>query len=70
MKWRAYDLWHRRRLSVKPGITGLWQITARLDRDFDERAELDLVYIDHWSVWLDLEILFRTVPAIFKVPGH
>jgi exopolysaccharide biosynthesis polyprenyl glycosylphosphotransferase len=67
---QRYDLWHRRRLSVKPGITGLWQITARLDRDFDERAELDLVYIDHWSVWLDLEILFRTVPAIFKVPGH
>jgi exopolysaccharide biosynthesis polyprenyl glycosylphosphotransferase len=67
---QGYDLWHRRRLSVKPGITGLWQITARLDRDFDERAELDLVYIDHWSVWLDLEILFRTIPAIFKVPGH
>jgi exopolysaccharide biosynthesis polyprenyl glycosylphosphotransferase len=66
----GYDLWHRRRLSVKPGITGLWQITARLDRDFDERAELDLQYIDRWTVWLDLAILFRTLPAIFRMPGH
>jgi exopolysaccharide biosynthesis polyprenyl glycosylphosphotransferase len=66
----GYDLWHRRRLSVKPGITGLWQITARLDRDFDERAELDLRYIDNWSVWLDVAILLRTVPAIFRMPGH
>jgi exopolysaccharide biosynthesis polyprenyl glycosylphosphotransferase len=66
----GYDLWHRRRLSVKPGITGLWQITARLDRDFDERAELDLRYIDNWSVRLDVAILLRTLPAIFRMPGH
>jgi exopolysaccharide biosynthesis polyprenyl glycosylphosphotransferase len=66
----GYDLWHRRRLSVKPGITGLWQITARLDRDFDERAELDLRYIDNWSVWMDVAILLRTVPAVFRMPGH
>jgi exopolysaccharide biosynthesis polyprenyl glycosylphosphotransferase len=66
----GYDLWHRRRLSVKPGITGLWQITARLDRDFDERAELDLRYIDNWSVWMDLAILLRTLPAVLRMPGH
>ena len=53
-----YDLWHRRRLSMKPGITGLWQVTTRIDQDFSERAELDLAYIDRWSVWLDLAILF------------
>jgi len=66
----GYDLWHRRRLSMKPGITGLWQITARLDRDFDQRAELDLDYIDRWSIWLDLAILFRTIPAVIRRPGH
>jgi lipopolysaccharide/colanic/teichoic acid biosynthesis glycosyltransferase len=65
-----YDLWHRRRLSMKPGITGLWQVTSRIDRDFDERAELDLVYVDRWSAWLDLAILFRTVPAVLRRPRH
>ena len=66
----GYDLWHRRRLSMKPGITGLWQITARLDRDFDDRAELDISYIDRWSIWLDIGILCRTIPAVFRRPGH
>jgi lipopolysaccharide/colanic/teichoic acid biosynthesis glycosyltransferase len=66
----AYDLWHRRRLAMKPGITGLWQVTSRFDRDFDERAELDRTYIDRWSIWWDLAILFRTIPAIIRRPGH
>jgi exopolysaccharide biosynthesis polyprenyl glycosylphosphotransferase len=61
----AYDLWHRRRLSMKPGITGLWQVTARRSEQFDDRAELDLSYIDRWSLWLDLKILARTIPAAF-----
>jgi exopolysaccharide biosynthesis polyprenyl glycosylphosphotransferase len=61
-----YDLWHRRRLSMKPGITGLWQVTARRSNDFDQRAELDLAYIDRWSFWLDLKILLRTIPAAFE----
>ena len=59
----GYDLWHRRRLSMKPGITGLWQVTARRNDDFDERATLDLDYIDRWSLWLDVKILARTIPA-------
>jgi exopolysaccharide biosynthesis polyprenyl glycosylphosphotransferase len=59
----GYDLWHRRRLSMKPGITGLWQVSARRSDDFDGRAELDLNYIDRWSLWLDFKILARTVPA-------
>ena len=59
----GYDLWHRRRLSMKPGITGLWQVTARRNPDFDNRATLDLDYIDRWSVWLDIKILARTIPA-------
>jgi exopolysaccharide biosynthesis polyprenyl glycosylphosphotransferase len=66
----GYDVWHRRRLSMKPGITGLWQITSRLDRDFDDRAELDLAYIDRWSLRLDLAIVLRTIPALLRRPGH
>ncbi len=62
----AYDIWHRRRLSMKPGITGLWQVTARADPDFDRRASLDLDYIDRWSLWLDLKILARTIPAALE----
>ena len=65
-----YDIWHRRRLSMKPGVTGLWQITSRLDEDFDQRAELDLAYIDRWSLWLDLRIMLRTFPALLRRPGH
>jgi exopolysaccharide biosynthesis polyprenyl glycosylphosphotransferase len=67
---QEYDVWHRRRLSVKPGITGLWQINSRLDEDFDRRAKLDMVYIDRWSIWLDLAILFWTIPAVLRRPGH
>jgi exopolysaccharide biosynthesis polyprenyl glycosylphosphotransferase len=62
----GYDLWHRRRLSMKPGITGLWQVTARRSDDFDDRAELDLSYIDRWSLWLDFKILARTLPAALE----
>jgi exopolysaccharide biosynthesis polyprenyl glycosylphosphotransferase len=62
----GYDLWHRRRLSMKPGITGLWQVTARRSEVFDDRASLDLNYIDRWSLWLDMKILARTIPAAFE----
>ena len=65
----GYDLWHRRRLSMKPGITGLWQVTSRLDEDFDQRAELDMAYIEGWSLWLDVAIIFRTIPALLRRPG-
>ncbi len=60
----GYDLWHRRRLSMKPGITGLWQVSARLEEEFDRWVELDLTYIDRWSLWLDLKIMVRTLPAM------
>jgi exopolysaccharide biosynthesis polyprenyl glycosylphosphotransferase len=66
----GYDIWHRRRLSVRPGMTGLWQVEARFDEHFDDRAELDLRYIDQWSLWKDLAILVRTVPAVFLPRGH
>jgi exopolysaccharide biosynthesis polyprenyl glycosylphosphotransferase len=66
----AYDIWHRRRLSMKPGITGLWQIEARFDEEFDHRASLDLTYIDRWSIWLDIKIIARTIPALVVNPGR
>ena len=59
----GYDLWHRRRLSMKPGITGLWQVRARNEPDFDRWVAADLEYIDRWSLWLDMKILVRTIPA-------
>ena len=62
----GYDLWHRRRLSMKPGITGLWQVSARLEEEFDRWVELDLSYIDRWSLWLDLKIMVRTLPAMLS----
>jgi lipopolysaccharide/colanic/teichoic acid biosynthesis glycosyltransferase len=67
---KDYDIWHRRRLSVRPGMTGLWQVEARFDHHFDDRAELDLRYIDQWSLWMDLGILARTLPAVFARPGR
>jgi lipopolysaccharide/colanic/teichoic acid biosynthesis glycosyltransferase len=61
-----YDVWHRRRLSMKPGITGLWQVSARDEEEFDRWVEMDLDYIDRWSLWLDLKILLRTIPAMLQ----
>lgn len=61
--------WHRRRLSVKPGITGLWQVSGRSDIDFNEWMKLDLEYVDRWSLWLDLWILLRTIPAVLSGKG-
>ncbi|HUA37146.1 MAG TPA: sugar transferase [Candidatus Sulfopaludibacter sp.] len=67
---RFSDLAHRRRLSVKPGITCLWQISGRNQiKDFKDWVRLDLEYIDNWSLWLDLSILFRTIPAVFAATG-
>jgi exopolysaccharide biosynthesis polyprenyl glycosylphosphotransferase len=65
-----YDVWHRRRLSMKPGITGLWQVEARHEPDFDRWVEHDLIYIDGWSIWLDLKILLKTVPALLAHGGR
>jgi lipopolysaccharide/colanic/teichoic acid biosynthesis glycosyltransferase len=65
-----YDLAHRRRLSVKPGLTCLWQISGRNKiSDFQEWVRLDLEYIDNWSLWLDLRILWHTVPVVLAGEG-
>lgn len=66
----AYQTWHRRRLlEVKPGITGLWQVTGRSTVDFDEMVRLDLRYATSWTPWLDLRILIRTPGAVIKGSG-
>jgi exopolysaccharide biosynthesis polyprenyl glycosylphosphotransferase len=66
---RRYERWQRRRLSVKPGITCTWQISGRNEIDFAEWMELDLRYIDNWSLWHDLEIVLRTIPAVLLGKG-
>jgi len=66
----AEYVWHRRRLSMKPGITGLWQVEARHEPDFDHWVEHDLIYIDGWSIWLDLKILLKTLPALLAHGGR
>jgi exopolysaccharide biosynthesis polyprenyl glycosylphosphotransferase len=63
------DHHHCRRLSVRPGMTGLWQVTGRNSIAFDKWMELDLLYIDQWSLWLDLKILLKTIPAVMKGTG-
>lgn len=66
---REYKLGHLRRLSVKPGITGLWQVQARQDPSFDNYVSLDLAYVESWSIWLDLKIIIRTFGVVFSGTG-
>ena len=64
-----YDEWHRQRLLVRPGLTGLWQVNGRSTLSFDEMVRLDLYYAEHWSPWLDAKIVLRTVPAVLSGRG-
>ncbi len=61
--------WHKRRFSIKPGITCLWQVNGRSNIGFNDWVRMDLDYIDKWSLGLDLLILMKTIPAVFKGPG-
>jgi len=65
----TYQLWHTERLDVMPGMTGLWQIIGRAHLEFDDRLRLDIAYIERASVWLDINILFRTFLAVFQQRG-
>lgn len=64
-----YDHWQRRKLSIKPGLTCLWQVNGRNKIDFENWMKLDLHYIDNWSLWLDAKILLKTVPAVLAGLG-
>ena len=69
-EWEKYDLGHRVRMSIKPGITGLWQISGRSAiTDFREVVRLDREYIEHWNIGLDLKILWKTVGVVIKGRG-
>lgn len=65
----TYKLWHTSRLDVTPGITGLWQVFGRAQLEFDERLRLDIAYIERASLWLDIQILYMTVLAVFQQRG-
>jgi exopolysaccharide biosynthesis polyprenyl glycosylphosphotransferase len=61
--------WHRKRYLVLPGITGLWQVSGRSELDFDELVRLDFMYLENWSVFLDLTIMLKTIPAVIRAEG-
>ena len=61
--------WHRKRYLVLPGMTGLWQVSGRSELDFDELVRLDFLYLERWSVFLDMAILVRTIPAVIRAHG-
>ncbi len=64
-----YDQWDMNLLTVRPGITGLWQVSGRSDVTYEERVRLDMYYIRNWSIWEDLQLLFQTIPAVIKGKG-
>jgi len=65
----TYKLWHTERLDVMPGMTGLWQIIGRAQLEFDDRLRLDISYIERAGIWFDINILFRTIAAVFQQRG-
>ena len=69
-EYQQYELDHLKRLHVTPGITGLWQVEARTNPSFESYINLDNHYVDHWNVWLDIKILFKTVSVVFAGTGQ
>lgn len=64
-----YAEWERQRLLIRPGITGIWQVSGRSEIPFDRWVEMDLTYIRDWSLWLDVKLLLKTIPAVIKGTG-
>jgi exopolysaccharide biosynthesis polyprenyl glycosylphosphotransferase len=67
--YERLEAWHRKRYLVLPGMTGLWQIAGRADLSFDDLVRLDFYYLENWSIWLDISILARTLPAVVGARG-
>jgi exopolysaccharide biosynthesis polyprenyl glycosylphosphotransferase len=67
--YRLLEAWHRRRYNVLPGMTGLWQVAGRSDLSFDDLVRLDFYYLENWSIWLDISILFKTPNAVLSRKG-
>jgi lipopolysaccharide/colanic/teichoic acid biosynthesis glycosyltransferase len=67
--YRLLEDWHRARYAVLPGVTGLWQISGRSELTFDDLVRLDFTYLENWSIWLDITIIARTIPAVVTRRG-
>jgi exopolysaccharide biosynthesis polyprenyl glycosylphosphotransferase len=67
--YQKLEAWHRKRYLVLPGLTGLWQISGRSNLDFDDLVRLDFFYLENWSIWLDISILLKTLPAVISRRG-
>jgi lipopolysaccharide/colanic/teichoic acid biosynthesis glycosyltransferase len=67
--YQRLEPWHRKRYLVLPGMTGLWQVSGRSDLTFDRLVRLDFHYLETWSIWLDVSILLRTIPAVIAKRG-
>jgi lipopolysaccharide/colanic/teichoic acid biosynthesis glycosyltransferase len=67
--YERLEAWHRKRYLVLPGVTGLWQISGRSNLGFDDLVRLDFFYLENWSIWLDISILAKTVPAVLSGRG-
>jgi lipopolysaccharide/colanic/teichoic acid biosynthesis glycosyltransferase len=64
-----YEKWDLNLMTVRPGLTGLWQVSGRSDVTYEERVRLDMHYIRNWSIWLDIQLLFQTIPAVLRSRG-
>jgi exopolysaccharide biosynthesis polyprenyl glycosylphosphotransferase len=67
--YERLEAWHRKRYLVLPGMTGLWQVAGRADLTFDDLVRLDFYYLENWSIWLDISVLAKTVPAVIAARG-
>jgi lipopolysaccharide/colanic/teichoic acid biosynthesis glycosyltransferase len=67
--YERLEAWHRKRYLVLPGVTGLWQISGRSSLGFDDLVRLDFYYLENWSIWLDVSILGKTLPAVIRGTG-
>jgi lipopolysaccharide/colanic/teichoic acid biosynthesis glycosyltransferase len=64
-----YSQWHKKRLRIRPGITGLWQVSGRSELPFEDMIRLDIYYIENWSLWMDFRIILRTIPTVLFGSG-